>query len=252
MEKVGIDVLGPLPRTDDGNKYVLVICDLFTKWTEAFAMPDQESLTITKIVVNEFISRFGSPLQLHSDQGRSFEAKLFKEMCTLFGITKTRSTSFRPQSNGTVERFNRTLANMLTAYCSTNQTKWDTYLPQVLMAYRSSVHSSTGVTPNMMTLGRNVILPSQAIIGLPEESPQPPVEPVEYIRELNQNMVKIHIQARESLKKQAVYRKKYYDVKAKKRYLEENTLVWLHDPTRKPGICNKLSNRKGPYQVVKK
>ena len=252
MEKVGIDVLGPLTRTDNGNKYILVMCDLFTKWTEAFPMADQESSTIAKIVVNNFISRFGCPLQLHSDQGRSFEAKLFKDMCTLFGITKTRSTSFRPQSNGTVERFNRTLAGMLTAYCSANQNKWDEYLPQVLMAYRASIHSSTGVTPNMMTLGRNVILPSQAVIGLPEDS-KTPVEPDNYVSELNRNMVQIHAQARKTMKKQALYRKKYYDAKAKTRHLEDKTLVWLHDPTRKPGICNKLSNRwKGPYEIVKR
>ena len=79
------------------------------------------------------------------------------------------------------------------------------------------------------------------------------MEPEEYIRELNNNIVNIHVHARESLKKQAVYRKKYYDAKAKMRHLEDNTLVWIHDPTRKPGICNKLSNKwKSPFQVIKK
>lgn len=88
MERVAVDVLGPLPLTVKGNKYILVLCDCFSKWTEAFAMPDQEYLTITKILVNESICRYGTPLQFHSDQGRSFEAKLFRDMLSMFRIEK--------------------------------------------------------------------------------------------------------------------------------------------------------------------
>lgn len=62
MERIAIDILGPLPLTEKGNKYIIVICDCFSKWTEAFAIPDQESSTIAKIIVNEFICRFGTPL----------------------------------------------------------------------------------------------------------------------------------------------------------------------------------------------
>jgi hypothetical protein len=78
MERVAVDIFGPLPVTELGNHYILVLADCFTKWTEASAIPDQESLTITQAIVNEFISRFGVPLQLHSDQGRSFEEKTFQ------------------------------------------------------------------------------------------------------------------------------------------------------------------------------
>ena len=70
MERVAVDILGPLPLTERGNRYILVLCDCFTKWTEAYPIPDQESLTIARTIVNEFISRFGTPLQIHSDQGK--------------------------------------------------------------------------------------------------------------------------------------------------------------------------------------
>jgi hypothetical protein len=69
MERIALDILGPLPLTTKGNKYILVVTDQFTKWTEAFAIPDQEAKTIATTLVNEFISRFGTPLQIHTDQG---------------------------------------------------------------------------------------------------------------------------------------------------------------------------------------
>lgn len=93
MERVAVDILGPLPLTRRGNKYVLVMVDCFTKWTEAVALPDQEATTIARAFVDTIVCHFGAPLQIHSDQGRNFESKLFQEMCSLFQIQKTRTTS---------------------------------------------------------------------------------------------------------------------------------------------------------------
>ena len=78
MERIAIDILGPLPVTNRGNRYALVVCDLFTKWTDAFAIPNQEATTVVKVMVDEFICRFGTPLQIHSDQGSSFESQIFQ------------------------------------------------------------------------------------------------------------------------------------------------------------------------------
>lgn len=252
MEKVCMDILGPLATSDKGNKYVLVICDEFTKWTEAYALPNQEAVTIARVFVDEFICRFGAPLQVHSDQGRNFESHLFKQVCKLFSIYKTRTTSFRPQANGTVERFNRTLLNMLSMYCNKNQRSWDVYLPQVMMAYRSTEHSTTKFSPNQMIFGHNILVPSKAVIGQPDEDPVD-MDVDEYVADLQEKLSEIHTTARQNLKKQAVYRKKYYDVRAKHRCLEMGQPVWMHDPTRRIGVCSKLSNRwNGPYLVEKK
>ena len=76
-------------------------------------MPNMEAITVARIFVNEFICRFGVPEQLHTDQGRNFESALLKEICKLLGITKTRTTPYHPQSDRMIERFNRTLLNML-------------------------------------------------------------------------------------------------------------------------------------------
>ena len=89
MQWVVMNILGPLPESDCGNKYILVIGDYFTKWKEAHAMPNMEAITVARFFVNEFICRFGAPEQLHTDQGRNFESALLKEICKLLGITKT-------------------------------------------------------------------------------------------------------------------------------------------------------------------
>ena len=75
--------MGEFPITKRGNKYILVIGDYFTKWTECFPMPNMEAVTVVKILVNEVIARFRIPNQIHSDQGKQFKSTLFKEICQL-------------------------------------------------------------------------------------------------------------------------------------------------------------------------
>lgn len=77
LDRIGIDIVGPLPVTNDGNEYVIVLCDYFTKWVEAYAVPDHQALPVGDKVVNEFICTFGVPKQIHTDQGREFESELF-------------------------------------------------------------------------------------------------------------------------------------------------------------------------------
>ena len=104
MDRVAVDVLGPFPRTPIGNRFVVVAMDYFTKWPEAYAVPDQEAATVCEALIEGMFSRFGVPTVLHSNQGRNFEARLFAEMCTQLAIHKTRTTPLRPQSDGLVER----------------------------------------------------------------------------------------------------------------------------------------------------
>jgi len=89
MERVAVDVVGPLPLSNRGNRYVLTAIDYFTKWTEAYALPDQEAVTVTDALVAGMFSRFGVPESLQSDQGRNFESRVFASMCTQLGMHKT-------------------------------------------------------------------------------------------------------------------------------------------------------------------
>ena len=118
----------------------------------------------------------------------------------------------RPQSNGNVERFNRTLAAMLTVYCEKGQNRWDEFLPKVLMAYRSSKHSSTHFLPNMMVLGRNITSPFEDVIRRPPSAGD--VDIADYISDLHAKLHSVHEIARKNLKTSAEYQKRNYDLKA--------------------------------------
>ena len=87
-ERIALDIFGPLPLSDEGNQYILVVSDYFTKWPEAYSLPNQEATIVAEVLVKEFVSRFGVPRELHSDQGCNFESSVFQEMCRLLGIRR--------------------------------------------------------------------------------------------------------------------------------------------------------------------
>ena len=159
MERIDMDILCELPETSGGNKHILVISDYYTKWTECFAMPNMEAKTVAKLLVEEVIVRFGTPYVIHTDQGVQFESNLFQEVCRLLQIQKTRTTPYHPQSDGMVERNNRTILTMFSAFVNEHQNDWDEHLPYISMDYRAAEHETTGNTPNYMMLGRQVTTP---------------------------------------------------------------------------------------------
>ena len=116
MEKVHIDFLGPLPKSKNGNEYILVIVDNFSKWIECIPLPFQTAEVTARAAINHCFSRYGYPSQLVSDQGRNFESSLFKEMSRILHIKKSRTTAYRPSANGQAERMNRTLIAAIRCY----------------------------------------------------------------------------------------------------------------------------------------
>ncbi|KRY73849.1 Retrovirus-related Pol polyprotein from transposon [Trichinella pseudospiralis] len=166
FQRVGMDLVGPLEETRRGNRYVLVVCDYFSKWPEAFPLPDAEADTVATALVNGIFCRYGALETLHSDQGRNFEAGMIAEVCWLFGIAKTRTTAYHPQSDGLVERMNRTLIDMLAKVSVDQPEDWDVHLDRVLLAYRSSVHHTTGAIPCRIIFGRELRLLVDVVYGL--------------------------------------------------------------------------------------
>ena len=164
MERVAMDVVGPLHKTNCGNRFSLVINDCFTKWPAAYAITNHEAETIARRLVEEWISRYGVMQHLHTDQGREFESKILQTMCKMLGVNKTRTTPYHPQSDGLVERCNRTLKDMLSKLINSSQNDWDVWIPHVLFAYRTAVHASTGVTPYRMLYGREARIPVDLLV----------------------------------------------------------------------------------------
>ncbi|XP_072042736.1 uncharacterized protein [Amphiura filiformis] len=252
LERIAIDIMGPLPETENGNKYILVIGDYFTKWTEAYAIPNQEAITVARVVVEEFVCRFGVPRQLHSDQGRNFQSAVFREMCRLLDCDQTRTTPFHPISDGMIERFNQTVEAMLSKFVAVNQKDWDLHLPFLMMAYRTAEHDSTKVAPTEAMLGRQTELPIDLIVGAPPENDDK-IDLPEYVQTLKDKLEYTHDFIRKSSVIATDTQKKSYDHRVTKSSYKAGDAVWLHNPARRKGISPKLSRPwEGPFTIINK
>ena len=143
-DRIAMDILDVCDPTPDGYRYILVIADYFSKWTEAFPIKNKCADTVADILVEKIILRFGMPLVIHSDQGREFENGLMTSLCALLGCTKTRTAPYHPESDGMIERFNRTCLMMLFMFINDRRDNWHELLQYVMHAYRTSFHESTG------------------------------------------------------------------------------------------------------------
>ncbi len=159
FDRVAMDILGPFPATHDGNRYIIVFSDYYTRWPEAFAFPSTEAPRIAQIIVNQILSRHGAPRTLLSDRGANFLLTIVKEVCSIINTCQLHTTSYHPQTDGLVERFNATLAEGLSMYVSTHQKDWDRYIDMILFAYRVSPNATTGESPFYLLYGREPRLP---------------------------------------------------------------------------------------------
>lgn len=250
MERVHIDFIGPLPKTERGNEHCLMMVDQFTKWVECVPLPSQKAEVTARAAIDEFFSRFGFPFQLFSDQGRNFESKLFEALCNALQIHKARTTPYRPSANGQVERFNRTLMDAVRCFLGKSQNKWDQHVQQIAGAIRASVNRSTGFTPNMLMLGREVNTPAQLMFPNVHEKYE---DQENYVADLTKTMKTAHESARLSLRTSMKRMKRNYDLRVLQRPYAEGDVVYLLDTATLKGKSRKLSSPwKGPGIIVKK
>ena len=251
LERIAIDIQGPYPTSRRGKRYILVVCDYFSKWMQAIPLKSMEAKYVAKKLIDKFIGIFGTPLELFSDRGTNFESEVFKEMCSLLGIHKTRTTVGRPSSDGLVERMNRVIQNMLTAFVQKDQKDWCEHLPLLVLAYNASTHSSTGFTPSMMMFGREMNLPIDLAIGKPVDEKSHMT--TTYVLELENIMTEIHETAREKLGQNAISMKTNYDKGKFHTNYEVGSPVWYYNAKRQKGLNPKLQNAwTGPYTITKK
>jgi hypothetical protein len=253
LDRLFTDILGPLPETPRGNRYVLLVTDHFTKWVEIFPIPDQTAQTCASVILNEVISRYGCPYDLHSDQGRNYESEIFAELCRMLGVRKTRSSPRHPQCNGQAERFMRTLVTMIKAYIKDEQLNWDLNLGCLAGAYRASVHDATGFTPNYLMLGREVRTPAELVHTSLSTTGEVVDSYGSFVDNLRERMQKAHLVAREHLQTANKRQKDSYDVKTKLTRYEPGEAVWYLSEARKQGVCPKLqATYEGPYVIIDK
>ena len=172
-----------------------------------FAALDQSALTIARHLVEHIISRHGVPCELLSDRGAAFLSRLIKGVCALMGIKKVNTTAYHPQTDGLVERFNRTLTDMLAKTVERNGKNWDTLLPYVLFAYRTSPQQSTGESPFYLLFGHDPELPTKASLAIRPVT-RAPLDISNYRDEVLQNMRNAWDLARKKIK---TSQKTYYN-----------------------------------------
>ena len=239
--------MGFLP-VSNGNKHILVIGDHFTKWYEAIPLPDQTAVTTANPLNDHWISRFGCPHSLHSDQGRNFESKLFEHSMQLLEMDKTRTTPFHAQSNAVIERMNKTLQNMLAKCINEEQSNWSQQLPYVMMAYRSSVHESTGYTPQFLVFGQELSLPSDCMYPDPKENTMTDIH--DFAHNKQQAIQRAFELVRRNLNEKQKRRNAIYNKKIHVPSYKEKQKVLLYHPAIAVGTTSKFANPwKGPYVI---
>ena len=251
FERIAADLSGPYPTSANGNSYILVVSDYFTKLTEQYPLPNIKASTVADHLFRGWIKHYGCPREIHSDQGRQFESALFKEVCALLQIGKTRTSPVHPRSDGIVEQANRTVNNILSKYVSENQRDWDPHLDFIVMAYNSTEHESTGMSPHRLVYGEKMTIPidilTDPIAG--EEAPMTS----DYVVQLQSKLIKSHRLVRNTTKKAAERKKKQYDCRIQEYTYKCGDLVWRNQKKATPGVKCKISRHwTGPWVIVEK
>uniref|UniRef100_A0A3B5PZG8 Gypsy retrotransposon integrase-like protein 1 n=1 Tax=Xiphophorus maculatus TaxID=8083 RepID=A0A3B5PZG8_XIPMA len=216
-----------LEPTPSGLENVLVMTDVFSKYTLAVPTRDQRASTVAQVLVTEWFAKFGVPARIHSDQGRSFESNLIQQLCSLYGIIKSRTTPYHPAGNGQCERFNRTLHNLLRTLPTSRKRNWTVCLPQLLYAYNTTPHQSTGESPFFLIFGQEPRLPVDFLLGRVQNPVAGTVH--EWVKE-HQTRLQIAFEgAREKLRTSAGRRKANHDKNIREAPLKEGQLVLIRN-----------------------
>lgn len=153
MDTVAVDIVGPVPTSECGNRYIIVFVDVFIRFTEAIPMPKVTAEVIAVTLFEYIICRYGCVKNLFSIRGSTLTAKLMSEACHILQIKRKTTKSYRLTSNGLCERMNGTITNAIATLSNGDNTAWDLYITAVLYGYRTAVHRITGETPSFLLYG---------------------------------------------------------------------------------------------------
>ena len=249
MELVCIDFL-TLERSKGGFEKILVVTDHFTRYAQAFPTRNELAKTTAKVLFENFIVHYGFPARLHSDQGRNFESSVIKELCSLAGVEKSRTTPYHPMGNGMVERFNQTLLNMLGTLDNHKKEDWKSYVAPLVHSYNATKHPSTGYSPYFLMFGRHPRLATDAYLGISSPEENAIVSQDHYATKLKKRLQFAYKVASQEAEKAAERNKLNYDLKVREATLDIGDRVLVRQVAFKGR--HKISDKwvKDPYVVI--
>jgi hypothetical protein len=159
-QRVHADLFGPLKTSDKGKMFILCITDGFTKYVELVALLNKEASTVAEAIFDKWICRFGTPLDLVTDQGTEFCGRMSQELFTRLGTAHFTTTSHHPQCNSQAEVANKTIAKYLASFCDDSTLDWEMYLAPLMFSYNTSFHSTIKTSPFFLTYGMEPRLPT--------------------------------------------------------------------------------------------
>ena len=247
-EVIATDCMGPLSATDLGNRYILIISDLFTKYIETAALYSIETTIITQVFLDKIVFRHGPPHRSLTNRGTNFTSKLMTQLCNDPNINKVFTSSYHPQWNGFVGRINGVITQIIAMYVASDHKDWDTYLPSATYAHNTSISETTGDTPFFPTYGRKPV-------KWPDDASLLPLirsNSVDYHWERLIRQIWTARQLATECAQQAQQRMKlYHNQHAKDHSFRIGHKVWIYNPAVKPGLSKKLCCLwHGPFRLI--
>lgn len=247
FEQVSLDIVGPLPSTAAGNRYLLTIIDWFSRYAEAVPLKEQSAEETARAFVDTLILRHGAPERVLTDQGRNFTSELFRVVCKRLGIRKLQTTAYHPEGNGLVERLHRTLTDSLACIVRRDGRDWDRWVPYALMAYRTTPHSSIGYSPHFLIHGRELRQPFECELDANEG----PNGVAEFIRQIQKNLGEAYQHAKDMDSRTRRERARTHDRGKRVRSFNVGDKVYLYEPAVPVGHARKFRRPwTGPHSIL--
>ena len=241
-----MDIVGPLPKSRLGNRFILVICDYATRYPEAIPLRSIDAVHVAEEFIKVF-ARLGIPEQILTDQGSNFTSQLLAELYRLLDVHPICTSPYHPQTDRLVERFNQTLKSMLRRAAIEEGKDWDKLVPYLLFAYREVLQASTGFSP--FELLRDVRGPLDILRESWESSQKSDENIISYVLSIRDRLSKMAELVQENLSKAQARQKSWYDKNARDRKFQPGDPVLVLLPT---ATSKLLAQWQGPYQVVKR
>lgn len=238
-----MDFHGPIiPTTRAGNKYIIALTDVLSKFVITKAVRDSTAATAAKFLMEEVILKYGTPKAILTDNGTHFTASMMNELFKRIGVTHLYSTPYHPMTNGQVERYNATMDAKIAALSNEKRTNWDEQLQFVTFNYNTSVHATTEHAPFEMMYGRSPMLPfdQQQPVAVLAKDPN-------HVKKLRQYLSTMTDNAKRNIRLQQQKYKERYDRHRRHPTYNRNDLVLVKAIHRR----NKLDVRyEGPYRIT--